>query len=75
MTENLEFKLSNNAIACVVFNGNTWFRGKDIAKLLDYVDTTKAIAKNVSEDDRNKMEELMGAGSPPWTTTTEIPYT
>ena len=47
-------------MACVVVNGNPWFRGKDIATLLDYADTKKAIAKNVSEDDRSYLEELMG---------------
>ncbi len=60
MSEIVEFKFNNNAIACVIVDGNPWFRGKDIATLLDYADTKKAIAKNVSEDDRKKMEELMG---------------
>ena len=65
MSEVVEFKFNNNAIACVVINGNPWFRGKDIATLLDYADTKKAIAKNVSEDDRKKMEELMGVWETP----------
>ncbi|MFM7985594.1 MAG: BRO family protein [Candidatus Fonsibacter sp.] len=62
-------------MACVVVNGNPWFKGKYEAKLLDYADNKKAIAKHVSEDDRNKMEELVGVWETPWTTTTEIPYT
>ena len=60
MSEIVEFKFNNNAIACVIVDGNPWFRGKDIATLLGYVDTKQAVAKNVSDDDRMKMEELMG---------------
>ena len=38
--------------------------GKDIATLLDYADTKKAIAQK-NEDDRSSLEELMGGrGSP-----------
>ena len=58
MSEIVEFKFNNNAIACVVINGNPWFR-------VDYADTKKAIAKNVSEDDRKKMDELMGVSQTP----------
>ncbi|MFM7987950.1 MAG: Bro-N domain-containing protein [Candidatus Fonsibacter sp.] len=65
MSEAVEFKFNNNAIACVVVNGNPWFRGKDIATLLDYADTKKAIAKHVSEDDHSSLEELMGDRGPP----------
>ena len=59
MSEIVEFKFNNNAIACVIVDGNPWFRGKDIATQLDYANTQKAIANNVSEDDRRKMGELM----------------
>ena len=65
MSEIVEFKFNNNAIACVVVNGNPWFRGKDIATLLGYADTWQAIAKHVSEDDRNKMEDLRGVWETP----------
>ena len=61
MSEIVEFNFNNNAIACVVINGNPWFRGKDIATSLGYVDTKQAIAQNVSEDDRKKIEELIPA--------------
>ena len=49
-------------------------KGKDIATLLDYADTKKAIAKPVSEDDRNKMEELMGDSQTPLDIVIELPY-
>ncbi|MFM7977779.1 MAG: BRO family protein [Candidatus Fonsibacter sp.] len=60
MSEITELNFNNNTFTCIVINGDPWFRGKDIAKLLDYADTAQAIAKkNVSKDDRKKMEELM----------------
>ena len=52
MSEIVEFIFNNKPIACVVLGGSPWFKGKDIATLLDYADTKKAIAKIVSEDDR-----------------------
>ena len=72
--EIVECKFNNKPIACVVVDGNPWFRGKDIATLLDYADTKKAIAKHVSEDDRKKMEELMGVWETPWTTMPKMQY-
>ena len=60
MSEVVEFSFNNKPIACVVVGGNPWFKGNDIATLLDYADTEKAIAKHVSEDDRKQMEDLMG---------------
>ena len=54
VTEIVEFNFNNKPIACVVVGGDPWFKGKDIATLLDYADTKKAIAKHVSEDDQNK---------------------
>lgn len=50
----------SNELKYINVNGEPWFRGKDVATILEYVDTVKAIANNVSEDDRNKLEELMG---------------
>ncbi|MFM7985505.1 MAG: Bro-N domain-containing protein [Candidatus Fonsibacter sp.] len=60
MSEIVKLKFNNNAIACVVVNGDPWFKDKYIATLLVYADTKKAIAKHVSEDDRSTLQELMG---------------
>ena len=65
MSEIVESIFNNKPIVCVVAGGDPWFKGKDIATLLDYADTKQAIAKNVSEDDRKKMEELMGVSQTP----------
>ena len=61
MSEIVEFKFNNNAIACVVINGNPWFRGKDIATILGYANTKQAIIKkNVDYDDKQTYEQLLG---------------
>ena len=31
---------------------NVWFRGKDVAKILGYSDTDKAIRRHVDEEDK-----------------------
>ena len=43
-------------IDCYVDNKNKiWFRGKDIAEILEYKNTRKAIQKHVDEDDKKLM--------------------
>ena len=37
---------------CYVIDGQPWFRGKDVATMLEYANTVKAISNNVHEDDR-----------------------
>ena len=60
MSDIVEFKFNNNAIACVVVNGNPWFRGKDIATTLGYANTKQAIIRNVDDDDKQTYEQLLG---------------
>ena len=43
---------------CYVIDGQPWFRGKDVATMLEYANTVKAISNNVHEDDRKKLEEF-----------------
>lgn len=40
-------------------NGNYWFSGKDVAEILEYSDTKKAIADNINEKYRKKLEDLI----------------
>ena len=47
MHEIVEFIFDNQPIACVVVGGDPWFKGRDIATLLDYADTKQAIAKKM----------------------------
>lgn len=39
-------------VRAISINGNPWFVGKDIAKALGYVDTNKAVAMHVDEEDK-----------------------
>jgi prophage antirepressor-like protein len=48
-------------------NGNIWFKGQEVATLLEYADTDQAIRKNVDFEDKAKCAVLLpvsGTGSP-----------
>ena len=45
-------------IDCVCVDGIPWFTGKDVATVLGYVNTAKAINNNVDDDDKQKLEAL-----------------
>ena len=64
MSEIVEFSFNNQAITCVVVNGDPWFKAKDIATILAYANTKKAIIDNVDDDDKRKLVDLMGDQSP-----------
>jgi len=58
MTQIQTFQNSSFKIECVCVDGNPWFRGRDVATILGYNNTTQALRVNVDEDDRKKMDEL-----------------
>ena len=58
MTQTQTFQNSTYKIECVFVDDNPWFRGKEVATVLGYANTTKAIINNVDGDDKKKMEEL-----------------
>ena len=60
----MEFNFNNKAIACIVVHGDPWFKGKDIATILAYTNTNKAIIDNVYDDDKRKLVDLVGDWSP-----------
>ena len=55
-------RLENETLNCskniIVVDGACWFRGKDVAKSLGYIDTAKVVLTHVEDDDRAKMSEL-----------------
>ena len=63
MTAIQTFQNSNFKVQCVCVDGNPWFRGKDVATVLGYADTKKAIAKNVDDDDRQTLSDLLALAS------------
>ena len=58
MTQIQTFENSSFKVQCVCVSGEPWFKGRDVATVLGYANTTKAIINNVEEDDKKKMEEL-----------------
>ena len=58
MTQIQTFQNSCFKVQCVCVDSQSWFRGKDVATILGYNNTTQAIRVNVDDDDKKKMEEL-----------------
>ena len=58
MTQIQTFQNSSFKVQCVCLSGEPWFRGRDVATVLGYANTTQALIKNVDEDDKKKMDEL-----------------
>ena len=56
MSEIVEFNFNNKAIACIVVNGNPWFKAKDVATILAYTNTKKAIVDHVDDADKKRRE-------------------
>ena len=42
----------------IIVNGDPWFRGKDVAILLEYKNPQQSIRVNVDNDDKMKLDEL-----------------
>jgi hypothetical protein len=52
------FQNANFKVQCICVESLPWFRGKDVATILGYSDTSQAIRVNVDSDDKKKMREL-----------------
>ena len=59
MTAIQTFQNSSFKVQCVCVDGNPWFRGKDVATVLGYVNTKQALIKNVDEDDKQILTDLL----------------
>ncbi|MFM7981830.1 MAG: BRO family protein, partial [Candidatus Fonsibacter sp.] len=42
MSEIAEFNFNSKTIACIVVNGNPWFKAKEVATILGYANTKQA---------------------------------
>ena len=60
MTQLQTFQNTCFKVQCVCISGEPWFRGKDVATVLGYANTVKAISNNVDDDDKKKLKELGG---------------
>jgi len=60
MTQIQTFQNSSFKVQCVCVSGEPWFRGRDVATVLGYTNSRKAIIDHVDEDDKKNLEELQG---------------
>lgn len=62
MNEVQLFNFENHEVRSLLLNNEPWFVGKDVAKILGYVDTNKAIAMHVDEDDKLNDKTALSLG-------------
>ncbi len=58
MSQLQTFKFTGLEVQCVCINSQPWFRGKDVATILGYQNTAKAILTHVHNDYKKKLEDL-----------------
>lgn len=58
MTTPLIIQNSSLKIHQIILDGTPWFRGKDVASILGYADTKKAISKHVDSDNKRQLCEV-----------------
>ena len=58
MTQIQTFQNSSFKVQCVCVDGAPWFKGFDIATVLGYTNSRKAIIDHVDDDDKMKFEEV-----------------
>ena len=55
------FGYEENEISVIKSNGEIWFRGKDIAKVLGCLIPCKAIREHINPEDRSSLESLQAS--------------
>ena len=56
------FHFEENEITVIKCRDDVWFKAKQVATLLDYLDPGQSIRQNVDPEDRISLEELIGKG-------------
>ena len=56
------FHYEENEISVIKCRDNIWFKGKQVATLLGYLDPGRSIGQNVGPEDRISLEKLIGKG-------------
>ena len=51
------FQFTKFRVQCYCIEGVPWFKGKDVADILGYTNTAKAIGDHVDDDDKKTIEE------------------
>jgi len=60
MSKIVNFSNAAFNIECIVVDDMPWFKGREVATILNYANTKQAIINNVSNDDKKTLEELGG---------------
>ena len=58
-------QLADTEIACVLINDEPWFRGNDVAEVLDYARPRKAIQDHIPDKYKSTLRELINKGGSP----------
>ncbi|MFM7977972.1 MAG: Bro-N domain-containing protein, partial [Candidatus Fonsibacter sp.] len=61
----MKINFKNNTIAYTIVDGNPWFKAKEVASVLGYTNTTKAIIDHVDAEDKQRMDALTGVSQTP----------
>ena len=63
------FNFKGNGVRTVLLEGEPWFFGKDVAKILGYKDTNRAVNQHVDSDERKPFSRKASGDSytSPWT--------
>ena len=56
------FHYEENEITIIKCRDNIWFKAKQVATLLGYLDPGRSIRQNVDPEDRISLEKLIGKG-------------
>ena len=56
------FHNEENKLSVIKFKGEIWFKAKQVALLLGYLDPSRSIRQNVDPEDRISLEKLIGKG-------------
>ena len=56
------FKYRETELSVIKFKDESWFKAKQVALLLGYLDPSKSIRQNVEPEDRIPLERLIGKG-------------
>ena len=62
------FHYEGNKLSVIKFKDEIWFKAKQVALLLGYLDPCRLVGQNVDPEDRISLEKLIGKGggdSPP----------
>ena len=56
------FHYEENEITVIKWRDDIWFKAKQVATLLGYLDPGRSIRQNVDPEDRISLEKLIGKG-------------